>query len=177
MEAVAFVLGVVVLGVLALRFGQDSREGLRSKEHELASHGVSWADLAADREAPVCPRPTPYPTLAFIERGLGVADGALTLAPDPERMEVQARSLTREYWSDAVWTTGVVPEAAFRRVLAVLAPALLDTLLLTVERPSTVAEPVVPTQTAPAADARASAPAWDQGLGASLELAGSIATA
>ena len=36
----------VLLPLLAVRFGYDSREGLRSKEEELASCGLTWHDLA-----------------------------------------------------------------------------------------------------------------------------------
>lgn len=38
---------LLVLWVLAIRYGYDSRDGIRSKEQELAAHGVSWRDLAA----------------------------------------------------------------------------------------------------------------------------------
>lgn len=37
---------LAALWVLALRHGYDSREGLRSKEQDLASYGVTWLELA-----------------------------------------------------------------------------------------------------------------------------------
>jgi hypothetical protein len=120
MEAIGFVVALAILGLLAARFGRDSRQGLRSKEHELAAYGVTWADLGhgpAGTEA--------YPTLAFIEGALGQGTRVLTTAPDAPALEVRARALAAEYWSEAVWTTGVVPAAAFRRVLAELAPQVL----------------------------------------------------
>ena len=38
---------LLVLWVLAIRYGYDSRDGICSKEQELAAYGVSWRDLAA----------------------------------------------------------------------------------------------------------------------------------
>ena len=177
MEAIAFVLGFVVLGALAVRFGQDSREGIHSKEHEFAAHGVTWTDLATDRPAPkpaaASPNPKPVcPTLDFIERALATAAGTLTASPDAARLEARAQELAADYWSDAVWTTGVIPAAAFRRVLAELAPGLAGAPVLTVEIPITAVEPEC---LAPAAAGR------EQPLDAlerapSLGLAGSPAT-
>src|SRR5262245_121555 len=86
------------------------------------------------------PAPTrtthPYPTLAFIERALAAPAGVLSGAPDADRLERRARALAAEYWSDTVWLTGVVPEAAFRRVLGELAPALAEVTVRVVERPT-----------------------------------------
>lgn len=33
---------MVAIGVLAIVWGSDSRETLRSHEHELADHGMTW---------------------------------------------------------------------------------------------------------------------------------------
>jgi hypothetical protein len=142
MEAIGFVMAIVAPGVLALRFGQDSRDGFRSKEHELAADGATWRDLTRDRSTTAAPFAVPaagdeppgerpvgterYPTLVFIERALGPAARALTTAPDARALEVRARELVAEHWSDSVWTTGIVSEAAFRRVLAELAPNVVD---------------------------------------------------
>ena len=49
MEAIVAVAALVALGVLALRFGVDSRDGFRGKDQELASYGVSWSDLTRDQ--------------------------------------------------------------------------------------------------------------------------------
>ncbi len=154
MDVIFFVVALVALGALALRFGQDSREGIRSQEHDLATRGVSWNDRARDRglpaSGPAIPSVRPaYPILAFIEGGLGVPAGSLTASPDAARLEVLARDLTTEYWVDAVWTTGVVSEAGLRRVLVELAPSLADAPVLAIEPaadaagPSPFASPVV----------------------------------
>ncbi len=42
MELVLIALGLCLLGVLATRFGVDSRDSIRSKEHELAGFGWQW---------------------------------------------------------------------------------------------------------------------------------------
>ncbi|MBA2446444.1 MAG: hypothetical protein H0V51_00270 [Chloroflexi bacterium] len=41
--------GVILLAlwILAVRYGYDSRDGVRSKEQDLAAYGVSWRDLTA----------------------------------------------------------------------------------------------------------------------------------
>jgi hypothetical protein len=42
----SLVLGLfVALAVAAARWGHDSREGVRSKEQDLAAHGVCWEGL------------------------------------------------------------------------------------------------------------------------------------
>lgn len=43
---------LVLLDVLAIRFGHDSRDGLRTKEHELAMHGLTWDEITPDSVAP-----------------------------------------------------------------------------------------------------------------------------
>ena len=37
---------LLALWVLAARYGYDSRDGMRSKEEDLASYGITWRDLA-----------------------------------------------------------------------------------------------------------------------------------
>ena len=44
MEAIVAVAVLAVVGVLAVRFGADSRDGLGSKDRELATNGVTWAE-------------------------------------------------------------------------------------------------------------------------------------
>ncbi|HEV2106965.1 MAG TPA: hypothetical protein VGR16_01735 [Thermomicrobiales bacterium] len=47
-----FIVAIGVLGllaILAVRFGHDSRELPRSKEHELASLGMTWAEVLPAR--------------------------------------------------------------------------------------------------------------------------------
>lgn len=42
MELLISVLLLILLAVLAVRFGYDSREGIQSKEAELARLGMNW---------------------------------------------------------------------------------------------------------------------------------------
>ena len=42
MEILGLIVGVCGLGVLAVRFGRDSRPGLYSEEQRLASLGLAW---------------------------------------------------------------------------------------------------------------------------------------
>ena len=50
MEALIILAIVVGLGVLVVRYGADSREGLRSKEQDLAAYGMRWE--VNDRQEP-----------------------------------------------------------------------------------------------------------------------------
>lgn len=50
MEAIMALVLLVALGSASLRWGYDSRDGLRSKEQELAVYGVTWKDLHDPRE-------------------------------------------------------------------------------------------------------------------------------
>jgi hypothetical protein len=140
MEAIGFVLGFLALGLLALRFGKDSREGLRSPEQDLAARGMNWADLATDQRSPIR-QAASLPTLSFIERALA-SPGALTARPDGASLEVRARVLTAAYWSDLGWITGIVPEPAFRRVLDELDPALAGAPVVEVERSIEIVESI-----------------------------------
>ena len=62
MELIVFVAALLFVGVLAMRFGYDSRMPAPSKEHDLANFGLSWQDqpgtTAGDpsREAALFPR-------------------------------------------------------------------------------------------------------------------------
>ena len=47
MEIVILVTVLIALGVLAYRYGQDSREHLASAEERLATAGFRWADASA----------------------------------------------------------------------------------------------------------------------------------
>jgi hypothetical protein len=42
MALVAALFFAIALGVLAVRYGRDSRDGLRSEEEALAAAGFSW---------------------------------------------------------------------------------------------------------------------------------------
>ncbi len=41
----------VAFGVLALRYGKDSHEGMHSKEEEFAAYGISWQERADELRA------------------------------------------------------------------------------------------------------------------------------
>jgi hypothetical protein len=43
-ELIVFVAALFCLGVLAIRFGYDSRTPAPSKEHDLVNFGLSWQD-------------------------------------------------------------------------------------------------------------------------------------
>jgi hypothetical protein len=125
MELIGFVVALAVLGILAARFRRDSRDGILSRESVLGSRSESWRDLAPEPLGATSATKELYPTLAFIERAIGGVGPVLTASPHAPELETRARELTRECWSDSVWTTGTVSAAAFRRVLGKLAPDLL----------------------------------------------------
>jgi hypothetical protein len=68
MEVIVAIGVLVLLALLAVRFGHDSRELPRSREHELASLGMTWAE--------VVPAPAPSPL---------VTDGGTTSVLQDER--------------------------------------------------------------------------------------------
>jgi hypothetical protein len=118
---------LVILAVLALRFGADSRPALESHEHTLARFGVTWdgVRLPAEPTVRILTVPAsgePYPTLRAID---AARDDVSPLAADPNaaELELRARELTTEYWSEHVWMTGLVPHRAFERVAAALEQA------------------------------------------------------
>jgi hypothetical protein len=54
MALILFVVALVMLAILALRFGYDSREVAQSKELELARLGMKWTDpIVLRRGGPV----------------------------------------------------------------------------------------------------------------------------
>jgi hypothetical protein len=116
---------LTVFAIAAARFGRDSRERFSSAERELAGRGVTWGDLETHPGDQVPAAKRPYPTLALIEQALDERPGHLTNAPNAAALEVRARQLAAEYWSDTAWMTGIVPRASFDRVVAELAPFLM----------------------------------------------------
>jgi hypothetical protein len=58
MEALGVIAAFLLLGALAVRFGADSRYGLRSKEEQYAARGLTWQDLWPERvpSVPTTPR-------------------------------------------------------------------------------------------------------------------------
>ena len=182
MEAIVFVIVLAALGLLAARFGADSRDGLVSEEHHLAAHGVTWPErldarhLTSDvpvryaSRGPEPDRPTPFraggavpisaapgsphrfPTLVTIERASGDAAGAFSASAHAARLEQRAQDLVDALWSDTVWVTGLVSETALRRVRDAL-----EREKIALERAMTVLSPPLPFVAD--ADARASATA------------------
>jgi hypothetical protein len=65
--------GLALLARLALRFGHDSRDALRSAKHELARLGMRW-DVAAE-----CPQPAPHMDPRPVPLGLRKEDGVVGL--------------------------------------------------------------------------------------------------
>ena len=67
MEPVIVVGALLLLGVLANRFGHDSRDGLRSDEERLSAQGFAWGCQADPHAA--APRVAARPTrLALLSR-------------------------------------------------------------------------------------------------------------
>ena len=50
MEVIVILTLCAALGVLSVRYGYDSRDGVGSKDQDLASRGVTWAGLAHRQE-------------------------------------------------------------------------------------------------------------------------------
>lgn len=129
MELILAVAALAVLGVLALRFGVDSRPGFESSERTLAGRGVARDTTPRDTTrhseptiliSPVPAATEPYPTLRVIDAARG--EGIPPLAEDPNaaQLELRARELTDEYWSETAWLTGHVPHMSFEKVAAAL---------------------------------------------------------
>jgi hypothetical protein len=61
-----------------------------------------------------------YPTLAAIDRVRGTAQQPFATAPNADALEMRARELVDEYWSEMVWLTGLIDEARFDALCAAL---------------------------------------------------------
>lgn len=57
-----------------------------------------------------------YPTLALIDRVLGNCSRPFSATVDGQVLESCARDLVADYWSDTVWSTGMVSETALQWV-------------------------------------------------------------
>ncbi len=57
-----------------------------------------------------------YPTLALIDHALGNRSHPFSASLDAATLELDARVLAADYWSDTVWVTGIISETALRRV-------------------------------------------------------------
>ncbi|HYI26136.1 MAG TPA: hypothetical protein VD767_12065 [Thermomicrobiales bacterium] len=143
MEALIPVVALVAVGLLALRFGADSRPTVRSAEHRLAATGMTWdvetrpASISAKAVAPVAradpvishlawtPVPpanpaSPYPTLRALDRARDPGESPFATDPDAAFLEQRARHLIDQHWSERVWLTGFVDCARFERLCGTL---------------------------------------------------------
>ena len=50
MELLVLLIALVLLGLLAVRFGYDSRDGFRTRPHGIGSSTMGWTDPAYDQE-------------------------------------------------------------------------------------------------------------------------------
>lgn len=135
MEAIIPLVALFSLGLLAIRFGADSRPAIRSDEHRLADAGVMWpsepiATSAAPASRPDTPQvrhvlwtsaptarrrssvPT-FPTLEALDRAREPGSDPFATDPNAARLEGRARQLTDEHWSEWVWLIGRVDQARF----------------------------------------------------------------
>ncbi|MDQ3654838.1 MAG: hypothetical protein M3457_07150 [Chloroflexota bacterium] len=140
MDALIPVLALVALGLLAMRFGADSRPALRSDEHRLAAAGMVW-DAPSKAPEPVADTPgkavaaddpavrhvvwapmlaahsgmasSPFPTLRALDRARAPGQPPFATDPNAERLEQRARRLIDRHWSERVWLTGFVDRSRF----------------------------------------------------------------
>lgn len=73
--------------------------------------------------------PHQYPTLSLIDRVAGMPPTRFADDPAAARLELRARELLADYWSDTAWLTGLVSEVALcivREILASERVALID---------------------------------------------------
>lgn len=59
---------------------------------------------------------SPFPTLALLDQALGNPLRPFSESVDAAALEVHARKLAADFWSDTVWVTGIVSAAALHRV-------------------------------------------------------------
>ena len=79
MELIVAVVILALLGILAQRFGYDSRDDMPSKEHDLSRIGVRW-DAARERMRPPLPVDTPRP-LDYVVAEVAVRDQSIAAPP------------------------------------------------------------------------------------------------
>lgn len=143
MEALIPIVVLVLVGLLALRFGADSRPTIHSAEHRLAATGMVWEaethptgptvdtaamSLASDqspvrvlvRSAPSRNQPSAYPTLHALDGARGPGHRAFATDPDAAALEDRARLPIDRHWSEHVWLTGLIDQARLDLVCTVL---------------------------------------------------------
>lgn len=139
MEALIVIVALISLGMLAVRFGADSRTSIQSEEHRLAAGGMVWDAMV--RPAPVADSQaasttvaepmraqvvwgpalatspgsasSPVPTLVAIDLARGSDQPAFATDPNAALLEVHARQVIDRSWSERVWITGLIDEARF----------------------------------------------------------------
>lgn len=126
------------LGLLAIRFGADSRPAIRSDEHRLALTGMVWdagsrpaASVADPPALPVAaddptirhllwtPAPaaqagspaSPFSILQALDHARDPEQPLFATDPEAEVLEQRARHLTDQNWSEHVWLTGRIDQA------------------------------------------------------------------
>jgi hypothetical protein len=145
-EALIALVALVSLGLLAMRFGVDSRPALRSDEHRLALTGMEWdASTAPGESAAVTPpnrvpddppirlliwspaltarsgsTSTPFPVLQAIDRAREPGQPAFTTDPNAELLEQRARQLADQHWNEFTWLTGRIEQSRFDLVCEAL---------------------------------------------------------
>lgn len=130
--AILFFL-LIILALLAHRFGADSRAGFQPSAHDQGRAGIAWipaplvpapaSNLDTGTGEPVAASPdralaspcpdanSPYPTLNAIDRARGTGPRPFAADPDAAYLERRARDLTGRYWSDHAWLTGMIDQA------------------------------------------------------------------
>lgn len=143
MEALIPLLALVAFAVLAMRYGADSRPAIQSHEQQLASSGLTWdpssrstepsanaspsALVAAEGAAigqmvGMHPETTPaaYATLNAIDLARDSGQPAFATDPDAAWLEMRARQLTDQHWSECAWLTGRIDRARLETVCHIL---------------------------------------------------------
>lgn len=116
MDIVLALAAVPVIGIVVIHAARDRQITSRLFRDEPIVDHTAGVDQRQQQPAVG----NPYPTLAFIERGLESGSGPLTTAANAAALESRARELVAAYWSDTAWTTGAVPWQAFDRVVTEL---------------------------------------------------------
>ncbi len=79
MELIAAVVILAILGILAQRFGYDSRDGMHLEEYDLSRMGLRW-DATRERMQDPLPVDTPRP-LDHVVAGFAVPDQPIAAPP------------------------------------------------------------------------------------------------